>query len=186
MTGSQMRNKFKSLYRKSIVIDTCTITDLFDINATYLPLKIFSEVFVSEMIFIKELDEQQVNDLKKLGYKSTNLETDKGYFLVSQLEVKYPGLSEIDKIVISIAYEKGLVCCTNDGNARKACEEMGIEYTGTLGILCCAFESKIINKDTFSNLLFKYENESSAYIKPAIIQSIRKLYGIPDNICVLV
>jgi len=61
---------------------------------------------------------------------------------------------------------------------------MGIEYAGTLGILFCAFEYKIIDKNCLSNLLFKYENESSAHIKPSIIQTIRKLYGILDNTCV--
>ena len=184
MNGLEMRSKFKRLYKKRVIIDTCTITDLIELNATYLPLEIFSEVYVSTNIFIEELDKQQADELKKLVYKSLNLETNRGYALFIQLEKEYPSLSIPDKIVISIAYEKELVCCTNDANARKACSEIGVEYAGTLGILCCAFEHEIIDKNTLSNLLSTYENECSAFITSDIIQPIRKVYGIPDNICI--
>jgi len=182
VTGSEVRSKFRSLYKKSVIFDTCTITDLFELNTIYLPLEIFTEAFVSTDIFVEELDKQKVDNLKKLGYNNLPLKTNRGYSLFVQLNEEYPSLSTADKIVISIAYERGIICCTNDKNVRKACNQKGIEYTGTLGILCCAYEHKILDKNTFAGLLFKYEQKSSAYIKPTLIKSIRKVYGISENI----
>lgn len=178
MNGLELRNKVKSLYKKRAIIDTCTIIDLFELNATYLPLKIFSEVYISGNIIIEELDRQEAEELKKLGYNILNLETNRGYSLFSQLGKHYQSLSIPDRVIISIAYEKNLVCCTNEEMARKACSKIGVEYTGTLGILCCAFEYGIIDKNTFSNLLSTYESECSAYITSEIIQQIRKEYDL--------
>ena len=82
-----------------MIFDTCTITDLFELNTTYLYWNFYSLV---SQIFVEELTNRKI--ILKIGYN--NFLKNRGYSLFVQLNEEYPSLSTADKIVISIAYER--------------------------------------------------------------------------------
>lgn len=176
-----MQKKFKSLYKTDIILDTNSIIDLQELDLLNLPKKVFNKVYISNNILIEELNEAEGNLLKQIDYMPLNLQTNEGFSKLYYLEKNNKRLSTPDKVVISIAYENNIICCTNDKPARSACESIGVQVTGTIGILCCAFEYSIIDHHTFCNIFNKYCNGTSSYINQEIANTIKKLYNISDN-----
>jgi predicted nucleic acid-binding protein len=177
-----MREKFKSFYNKETVLDTCTIIDLQRLEILDLPLRVFSKVYITKNIIIEELEEDLSKQLIEIGYEPISLETEDGYGFLFQLDVDYKKLSTSDKIVIATAYERNIICCTNDSPARNACIENDITLTGTLGIICCAFENGIITRKELINLINRYDTGIEAHISYEVISQIRNLYKIPQSI----
>lgn len=175
-----MREKFKNLFNKDVILDTNIITDLRELNILTLPLKIFSEVCISKNILYQELSDEEGHELLIMGYKPLSLETNQGFEKLFYLKDNFKRLSISDKIIICIAYEKSLLCCTNDGQARKACEELNVDITGTLGILCSAYENGIIDWNKFVRLFNKYEYDTSSYLSSEITEQVRRIYKIPQ------
>lgn len=90
---------------------------------------------------------------------------------------KFKALSIYDRLVISIALQK-IICVSNDKPVRKICKKYGINSTGTLGILCAAFEKGIISKKELKELIDEYRSNSGAYINKDIINEIIRIYHL--------
>lgn len=173
-----MQTIFRSLYNKSVILDTNILSDLDEIGALFLPSKIFKTIYISKNIQIEELEEDLNMKVSDLGYLSAHLDTSDGFDKFNYLRNNYPKLSNSDIIVICIAYEKKILCCTNDRRARRACELIGCTTAGTLGILGCAYENNIITFTEFTDLFNNYINISSR-LDSSLIESVRTTYNIP-------
>ncbi|AGI38516.1 hypothetical protein Clst_0415 [Thermoclostridium stercorarium subsp. stercorarium DSM 8532] len=64
MNGLEMRSKFKRLYKKRVIIDTCTITDLIELNATYLPLEFFQKFMFQQIFLLRNWTSSKQMNLK--------------------------------------------------------------------------------------------------------------------------
>lgn len=181
MAGTVTRQLFRSLYSKKVILDSNILFDLQELKCLDLPIKIFQEAYVSKNALLEEFSQQDVDQIIKLGYIPEYLKTNDGYSKLFYLNEKYPQLSTPDKVVICIAFEKNIICCTNDGNARKACNNISVALSGTLGILCCAFEHKIIDWDKFVSLFNSYGINTSAHVSDELRDEIRRLYNIPSS-----
>lgn len=175
-----MRSKFKNLFDKEVIVDTNTIIDLQELASLDLPLRVFSSVYISGNILREELNDEDRQALLKLNYKPLNLETNNGYEKLFYLKENYTQLSTPDKVIISIAYEKGIFCCTNDSLARKACKDIEVKLTGTIGVLCSAYENNVIKREEFIELFNKYNFITSSYLSKNLTNTIRKLYNISN------
>jgi len=175
-----MRKRFKALLNSKVILDTNSIIDLQELKILDLPTRIFSEIYISDNILVEELSAAHGNELLQLGYKSISLKTNNGFILLSDLNKNNRRLSIPDKVVISIAYENSIVCCTNDKAARNVCKSIKIEVIGTIGILCCAYENEIIDRKQFEYIFNKYCEETSSYINDNLEIELRTLYSIPE------
>jgi len=173
-----MRKKFQTLFDKEAVLDTNTVIDLLRLKRLDLPLKIFSKAYVSSNALEEEIEEDDRKQLLDMGYIPVSLVTSEGYEMFIKLHKKHQKLSIPDKIIISIAYERKIVCCTNDREARKACEEIKVELSGTLGIICASLERGILTKQEFMLLINQYDRGINAHISGEIIKKIRILYNL--------
>ncbi len=85
-------------------------------------------------------------------------------------DTEYKKLSRFDKFAISIAKENMYYCGSNDIPVRKACEKLGIKYTGILGVLGRAYFKNKISDEKLKQLLKKLlSDETSCYIKEELI-----------------
>lgn len=171
-----MREKIKKLINKVAILDTNVIIDFQRLEHLEIPPQVFSKVFVSGFVVSKELPPEIVKQLKNLGYNVVNLNTEKGYKFFHELK-KFKALSVYDRLIISTAFQEKIVCVSNDKPVRRVCKEYGIKSTGTLGILCAAFEKKIISKEKLEELIEIYQNNSGAYVSKEIINEIRRIYN---------
>ncbi|AZT91500.1 DUF3368 domain-containing protein [Caldicellulosiruptor changbaiensis] len=112
-----------------------------------------------------------------MGYDIANLETEEGYRFFQELK-KFKAFSVYDRLVISIALQEKIICVSNDKPVRKICKKYGINSTGTLGILCAAFEKGIISKKELKELIDEYQSNSGAYINKDIINEIIRIYHL--------
>ena len=172
-----MREKIKKLIDKVAILDTNVIIDFQRLSYLEIPLQVFSKVFVSGFVVSKELPAEVVKKLKDLGYDIANLETEEGYSFFQELK-KFKALSVYDRLVISIALQEKIICVSNDKPVRKICKKYGINSTGTLGILCAAFEKGIISKKELKELIDEYRSNSGAYINKDIINEIIRIYHL--------
>jgi predicted nucleic acid-binding protein len=118
----------------------------------------------------------------ELLYTPVAIETIEGFEFYKTVEEKYKSLSEYDVEVIVIAKEKAVLCTSNERNIMRACEEFGIHFTGTIGILCCAWEYKRIETHKeFSLLMRKLFYECSCWLSPYLKKQVFDSYKIPDR-----
>ena len=136
-----MKTTFKILYKKDAILDTNVVSDLKELGILSLVKLIFNNVYISKNCEIEELDEETALLVQAEGFIEAHLERNDSYEKFIELKKKYPKLSTSDVIVICIANEKGIICCTNDKRARKASEDLNIEVAGTIGIMACAYEN---------------------------------------------
>lgn len=174
-----MRKRFKALLNSRVILDTNSIIDLQELKILDLPTRIFSEVYISDNILVEELSAAHGKDLLQLGYKPISLKANNGFGLLSNLSKNNKSLSIPDKVVISIAYENNIVCCTNDKAARIACKSINIEVIGTIGMLCCAYENSIIERKDFEYIFNNYFAETSSFINYSLETELRTIYSIP-------
>jgi len=174
-----MQKRFKELLNSKVILDTNSILDLHELEILDLPTRIFTEVYISENILIEEINKEQVEKLLLLGYKPISLNTNNGLTLLSDLNKNNKSLSIPDRVVISIAHENCIICCTNDRAARNVCKSINIEVIGTIGILGCAYENAIIERKEFEYIFNKYCEEASSYINNSLEIEVRALYSIP-------
>ncbi len=175
-----MKKKFNSLYKKDVILDTNTIIDLNELNQILLPCKLFQNVYYSKNAFIEELDEELKRSVETAGYKPICIETNDGYVSLFYLKENHKALSICDKVVISIAAEKKILCCTNDKPARQACAAVDVKPIGTIGILCGCYENGIIKHEELTAIFNKYVYDCSSRLGQDLIDEIRVLYNISD------
>lgn len=175
-----MKTKFQLLYKKNVILDSNTINDLDALNRLGLTVQLFNEVYYSKNAFLQEMDGLVQHKLVKAGYKPLCLERNDGYLRYQYLKEYHKALSKCEKVIIAIAAERGILCCTNDKPARMACEDIGVELVNTAGILCGCYENGIIGFNELIKLFNKYIYYCRPRLSVELIGDIRQLYNIPD------
>lgn len=161
----------------SIVVDTCVLIDLDELNCLHLLSQIIPSVTVSKITHDSEVNDALKAKLNSYPIKLVNITTEIGYQLYEQLinDPRYKKLSMYDAFAIAIAKEQGIYCGSNEKLIRKACEEFGVAYLGTLGILGLAYELKQISQEELEHYLSVLESgATSCYITKDIIDEFRK------------
>ena len=173
-------NKIKALLGKEAVIDNNIICDLSELGCIELLNKIFKKVLIPKSIIDMEVI-QFKDSLEKIDYLEVAIETIEGYTFMSKILTEHSGLTDCDAEVVTIAYEKYLLCTSNEKRIMTTCEENNIEFTGTLGILCCAYEHSVIDIRTLEELINKLQYDCSCFLSKRVLQEVRNYYKINDR-----
>lgn len=172
--------KIKALLGKEAVIDNNIICDLSELGCIELLNKVFKKVLIPKSIVDTEII-QFKDSLDKLDYSEAVIETIDGYSFMSKILTDHGGLTDCDAEVVAIAYEKYVLCTSNEKRIMTTCKENDIEFTGTLGILCCAYEHLIIDIKTLEILINKLQYDCSCFLSNRVVNEVRNNYNIKDR-----
>lgn len=173
-------NKIKALLGKEAIIDNNIICDLSELGCIELLNKIFSKVLIPKSIVDTEIIQFR-DSLENIEYREAVIETIEGYSFMSKILTDHGGLTDCDAEVVTIAYEKYVLCTSNEKRIMTTCKENNIEFTGTLGILCCAYEHSIIDIQTLEMLINKLQYDCSCFLSNKILDKVRNNYKIKDR-----
>jgi predicted nucleic acid-binding protein len=175
--GNMNIRKIRGLYKKRAVMDNNILNDFYELGRMDLLTKVSSKVYIPESIISNETPDDIRTVLQQVEYETAALHTEEGYALMYQLLTEWTGLSEYDAELIAIARQDMILCTSNEKRIMNACESCGIEYTGTLGILCCAYEWKIIDQSELKHLVDKlFSEECNCHLHPRLKQQIYEQY----------
>jgi predicted nucleic acid-binding protein len=123
-------------------------------------------VYVPQSILDKEATlEDLKNCLDQFEYGTIATTTVDSLIFLKEISEKRPGLSEFDAECIAIARENMIYCTSNEKRVLNTCVEYGIDCTGTVGILSCAYEHGILETSEFERLMKKlFSTECSAHL----------------------
>ena len=157
----------------SVVVDNNILIDLFELGCLHLLFLCFKIVIIPKVLYEHEVSENIKIELSVFEFHLADIETERGLeiyrFLLS--DVNYRKLSRMDRFAISIAGEKHYYCNSNDLPVRRACDDLGIKYTGILGVLGRAFHMLFISREELDEYIGKIEsNLTSCYIKHEVIK----------------
>jgi predicted nucleic acid-binding protein len=171
--------KIRGLYKKKALIDNNILNDFYELGRMDLISRVFSQVYIPESIISDETPDYIRTVLQQMEHKTTTLHTEEGFGFMYQLLTEWAGLSDYDAELIAIAKQDMILCTSNEKRIMNACESYGIEYTGTLGILCCAYERKIIDKSELKYLVDKlFSEECSCHLHPKLKKQIYEQYHL--------
>lgn len=171
------REKIINLYGKRAVIDNNIIGDLCELGCLGWLNQLFSEVMIPESILNDEAQRYK-RELDKIAFTSTTIQNAETYEFLEDILDKHGGLSDYDAELVAIAYEKYVLCTSNEKRIMTTCNENGIEYTGTLGILCLAYEKNLITLDGLDDYINRLNDECSCFLSNRIISSVKNTYGL--------
>lgn len=119
---------------EKVIADTSVLIALEKINLLSVLCDVYKEVILPESV-LKEFGGINIKCFspKKVESKLTNL-------LMTDLNL---GRGEAE--VIALAYESGMNALIDDGKARKVAEDMGLNISGTIGLLLKAEKLGLIN-----------------------------------------
>ncbi|MCK8824877.1 hypothetical protein [Fuchsiella alkaliacetigena] len=182
-------SKLKSYYNRKAVIDNNILTDFIELTAVLKEDYMFmlNELFTKVIIPTPILDDENIHDnLGSLEYEAGVFQSELGYEVFMELgdwanNKTSKQLSEYDRYVIAIAAEMGILVVSNDGPIRKTCKKYSIEVTGTLGVICSAYENDLISFEVMKKgLKFLFSDESSCYLSLGLREEIFDYYSIKD------
>lgn len=169
-----MTVNYEKFFRRPAIIDANVIIDLDEIRALELLEQVFARVVISEQVVHFELG---TINLAKISFEKGNIASTEGYRLFGQLGEQYLQLSQYDREIVSIAYEKGLVCVTNERPMRTVCQAYNITVVGTLGVLGCANQTGLISQKRLGDLVNLLEH-SSSYLGEELLRMFRQQFGL--------
>ena len=161
----------------SVVVDNNVLVDLFELGCLNLLFKSFNVVMIPQILYANEVQSNLKEELQNYSFTLANITSELGYttYQTLVLEREYQRLSRYDKFAISIAKENLYYCNSNDLPVRKACDRLGVKYTGVLGVLGRAYIREFITKETLKAFLIKLlSNETSCFIKEEVIKSFEE------------
>ena len=139
----------------SVVVDNNILVDLFELNQLDLLFQVFDQVYIPQIIYMREVPQPIKNDLTRFPFTMGILSTEVGQDTYAALlnDPVFKRLSMMDRMAIAIAKENLFYCNSNDLLVRKACEKYSVHIIGILGIVGRAYIQKLIDKDTLLFLL---------------------------------
>lgn len=167
----------KYLLDDNVVIDNNVIQDFFDISKLELLFNTFTKISIPREVYDKEISDRVQKEISKYSYSIADINTSEGYITLAELSSnkKYRRLSPFDRIVISIAKEKGVFCGSNDNPIRKACHDFSVDVIGTLGVLGRNFHLGNIDIAELNRLVNLLKSDStSCYITESVIEEFLK------------
>ncbi|MGM0370524.1 MAG: hypothetical protein ACQEP9_08885 [Bacillota bacterium] len=164
----------------NILTDFMELTAASEINYMVVLNQLFNKVIIPVPI----LDDENIyNNLGSFEYEKGVFETDLGFKIFMELgksENKMAKkLSKYDRHVIAIAGEVDILAVSNDKPVRELCNSYDIKITGTLGVVCSAYENDLISfKVMVEGLEFLFSEESTCYLSNSLKRKIFKYYSI--------
>lgn len=162
------------------VLDNNILNDFTELQCISLINKVFVKVYIPQSILDREAILETIqSNIEWLEYQPTALEKMESYDFLARIIKEKPALTDYDAECIAIAREKMIYCTSNEKRVMSICQEYNIECTGTIGILCCAYEHEIISRDEFESLLKKlFSPECSAYLGRKVKHIVFAYYKI--------
>lgn len=172
--------KIKSLMGKVGVLDNNILNDFTELQCISLINQVFVKVYIPQSILEREAILETIqSNIEWLEYQPTAIEKVESYEFLSGILKDKPALSDYDAECIAIAREKMIYCTSNEKRVMSICNEYNVECTGTIGILCCAFEHGIISKGKFEGLIKKlFSPECSSYLGKKVKKAVFTFYNI--------
>lgn len=161
----------------SVVVDNNILVDLFELGCMKLLFSVFDAVTIPKVIYDDEITleiRELLNDFEfTLGSINTSIGLETYGILVNDNE--YKRLSKCDRFAISIAKENSYYCNSNDKPVRKACERLGVKFTGVLGILGRAYTKKFITRMQLIAFLDDLMSDrTSCYIDISLVEQFKE------------
>lgn len=151
------RIKYRALLNAGATVDAMVLIDLHEASALDLLNRVFSTVYIPHGFSGTELLDEEV--LRGLHFAPAYITSPEGYELFFSLGRQFPALSEFDRLAIVISKETGTCCIINDKILRRACEGIGVHFSGTLGVLGCAFRCNLIGRDDLEGYVGRLNRE---------------------------
>ena len=182
-------NKLKDHYQKNVVIDNNILTDFMELNAAleidYMNTlnQLFNKIIIPTPILDNETFRENLRNLK---YDEGVINGETGYSILIELnnleDKSAKQLSEYDRYLIAIAFEKDLLAVSNDKPMREICKKKNIEITGTLGIISSAYENQLISfKQMEEAYRYLFSEESSCYLNNELKIMVYEHYSIKNK-----
>lgn len=162
------------------VLDNNILNDFTELQCISLINQVFVKVYIPQSILEREAILETIqSNIEWLEYQPTAIEKVESYEFLSKILKDKPALSDYDAECIAIAREKMIYCTSNEKRVISICNEYNVECTGTIGILCCAFEHGIISKGKFEGLIKKlFSPECSSYLGKKVKKAVFSYYNI--------
>ncbi|MFC0476695.1 hypothetical protein ACFFHF_15930 [Robertmurraya beringensis] len=175
--------KIRSLLGRVGVLDNNILNDFTELQCISLINKVFVKVYIPQSILDREAILETIqSNMEWLEYQPTALEQFESFEFLSRILDEKPALSEYDAECIAIARKKMIYCTSNEKRVMSICQEYEIECTGTVGILCCAFEHGLISEGEFHRLVKKlFSPECSAYLGRKVKHALFSYYKIKES-----
>ncbi len=141
--------------RKALIFDASTIVVLFELGCLNLikDLRKFFKIIIPRQVYSElvrgpyriPLDPSLIWEMKLVS-------------IPPEIDVSIMNLGEGEKATIKIAYilkKQGVstIVVTDDRQARRRCEEIGLNVKGTLGLMKLAVKHKILDKNKAIKLI---------------------------------
>ncbi|MBU7595696.1 hypothetical protein FVO58_24935 [Metabacillus halosaccharovorans] len=162
------------------VLDNNILNDFTELQCISLINKVFAKVYIPQSILEREAILETIqSNIEWLEYQPTAIEKFESYEFLSRILKDKPALSDYDAECIAIAREKMIYCTSNEKRVMSICNEYNVECTGTIGILCCAFEHGILSKGEFEGFIKKlFSPECSSYLGKKVKKAVFSYYNI--------
>jgi len=164
------------------VLDNNILNDFTELQCISLINKVFVKVYIPQSILDREAILETIqSNIEWLEYQPTALEQMESYDFLARIIKEKPALTDYDAECIAIAREKMIYCTSNEKRVMSICKEYDIECTGTIGILCCAYEHEVISREDLERLLKKlFSPECTAYLGKKMKHAVFSYYKISE------
>jgi len=153
-----------------MIFDADILSMLGKIGRTDLLRKLFPEAgFVitfevyNELLRAKEAGYDFVDDVLEQGFKIIHLDSE----LINEYEQKKPKLRNIhagELTSILLCKRDGLAFATNDGKAKRFCEESSVEWLDIVDILRLCYRKRVLDKSEIENVIKDIEEKDRTRI----------------------
>ncbi len=160
----------------SVVVDNNILVDLFELGCMNLLFSAFESVTIPKVIYDDEITLEIKDLLSNYDFQLGNLNTVIGLETYATLvnDIDYKRLSRYDRVAISIAKENSYYCNSNDKPVRKACERLGVKFTGILGVLGRAYVKNTITRlQLFAFLDELISDKTSCFIDIHLVEAFK-------------
>jgi predicted nucleic acid-binding protein len=153
-----------------MIFDTDILSMLGKIGITDLLRKLFPEVSLlitfevyNELLRAKEAGYDFVDDVLEQGFKVIHLDSE----LINEYEQKKPKLRNIhagELTSILLCKRDGIAFATNDGKAKRFCEENSVEWLDIVDILRLCYRKRVLDKREIENVIRDIEEKDRTRI----------------------
>lgn len=129
---------------KVLVSDTSVLIDLDRAGLLEATFRLEFQFEVPDVLYRKEIDPYpELRRLVTWGLGISEV-SPTGVGRAQLYRADRPGLSAVDALALALAFERGWVLLTGDGDLRSLAEDEGVERHGVLWIFDCLEESRIL------------------------------------------
>ena len=153
-----------------MIFDIDILSMLGKIGITDLLRKVFPEVSLlitfevyNELLRAKEAGYDFVDDVLEQGFKVIHLDSE----LINEYEQKKPKLRNIhagELTSILLCKRDGIAFATNDGKAKRFCEESSVEWLDIVDILRLCYRKRVLDKREIENVIKDIEEKDRTRI----------------------